>query len=149
MFLRNKNVYCKIEILGYEFHKAKHVEDLDWLNIRIEAQDDQYGWAASGSYLRASELRYFSNWFIDAFLQSEPETRKIDFLENEIAFEYDAYSRIFKVIFDYALHPKREKYDYEADSEYSISFKLDCDQGIEIMKTLKEMAEKYPIRQLA
>jgi len=149
IYLRENSVYCKIEIIGYEFTKSIYIEDLDWLLIRVEAYDEKFQWTGEGAFLRSSELVELSNWFQELFLSSKNEVSRIDFLENEISFEYDTSIKTLTVILDDNLHPKGKSYNFDTDNEYRLNFILDCSTSIKIIRSFNDLVEMYPKRTMS
>jgi len=145
IFIKDKTKQFILNIKNYEFLNSDILEDLDWLNIEILVSDDFNQWKASGPYLRTLDLTKLYLWFIKLNEGKEVESR-INFLENELSFEYKKDEQELSINLDFNLHPKGKKYDYNHDTEYKLIFELkNIDINI-ILKSLKKIINDFPIR---
>jgi hypothetical protein len=145
MNLRQENKIFILKILDYEFKDSNFNEDLNWLNIEIWAQDDYYKWSSKGPFLRVSELKELYNWF-NKLENNENEIDKIDFLENEISFQFLKKESRIIINLDFSFHPKKQNYIYGHDHEYKLSFDLNLFEIYKILKDLEQSILKFPER---
>ena len=144
-FLRDRDKKLKLIILGYEYMMSEVVEDLNWLNIEIIASDLKNNWSSSGSYLRTFDLVEMRSWFSD-IQEGKQVSKRLDFIEHELSFEYYEEKQELSVNLDYGLHPNGEGYRANVDSEYKMIFSLSAVNMDTLLATLKTLIDKFPIR---
>lgn len=134
-----------LEVKGYEFNESKFSEDLNWLNIEIWAQDDFYRWSAKGPFLRTIELKELYRWFNEIKAKTS-KTDRIDFLENELSFQFFKDKNQISVNLDFNFHPKKYKYTYGKDEEYKLFFDADFIDINKVITDLEILILKFPRR---
>ncbi|MGH1429388.1 MAG: WapI family immunity protein [Arenicella sp.] len=134
------NKRFELSVLGYQFENAEEYYDSNWLTISIKASDGNYDWEVHDSCLLTFELKEFRDW-LDA-----NKVGRFDFIENEISFSVDSSDELLNVILDFNFHPKGEKYSYEKDSEYILSFSFSKKQRADFIKFFDKILSSYPIR---
>ncbi|MCL9768862.1 hypothetical protein NAT47_00355 [Flavobacterium sp. HXWNR69] len=144
MVLKQQSVRFELRILDYQFLVSNFIDDLNWLNIEILAEDNFYSWKAKGAFLRTDELVELLNWFEQLYLNHETINEKLFFLENEISFEYYKELRQISVNLDFNFHPKKEKYVYGQDYEYKLFFELNKLNLEKILLSLRTLILKFP-----
>ena len=144
MMLRQEDRKFLLEIKGYEFNESKFSEDLNWLNIEIWAQDDFNKWNAKGPFLRTNELKELCLWFKG--IETKTNKSKIDFLENELSFQFFKEKNQISINLDFGFHPKKEKYVYGKDEEYKLFFDKDFIDTNKVVKDLEQLILKFPER---
>ena len=95
--LYNKGNYFKLYVLGFEFAESEYQEDLDWVNIEIDVKYNSTTWTARGAYLTINEISKIETWFSHISNFSIKKDR-LDFFENEIAFEFNKSQNILSII---------------------------------------------------
>lgn len=146
MILRQEDNFFSLKIIGYEFLNSNVPEDLNWLNIEISVKDSFYDWKSKGAFLETNELVDLLNWFDNVFSSNFENDNRIDFLENELSFEFYNKERYISVNLDFNFHPKKEKYQYGKDKEYKILFDLESLNGNDINSNLNSLILKFPNR---
>ncbi|MFQ6601769.1 hypothetical protein [Flavobacterium sp. C3NV] len=134
-----------LEIKGYEFDKSTFSEDLNWLNIQIWAHDDFNKWNAKGAFLRTNELKQLYLWF-KGIEDRKNEVDRIDFIENELSFQYFKDENRICINLDFDFHPKKERYVYGKDEEYKLFFDLNFINIKKLIQDLEQLILKFPER---
>lgn len=145
LFFKDINKQFRLNVLDYEFLSSHILEDLNWLTIEIYVSDNHNQWNARGAYLTTTDLSKLYSWFSEIEKFEEIGSR-IGFLEHELSFEYNEKDWELIINLDFDLHPKGKRYDYSKDIEYKMRFKMDDIDIRQVLKSLKKMIDKYPIR---
>jgi len=145
MILKQQDRKFLLEIKGYEFNESRFSDDLNWLNIEIWAQDNFNKWTAKGPYLRTNELKELYQWFNK--IETKTNTvSKINFLENELSFQFFKEKNQISINLDFAFHPKKERYVYGKDDEYKLYFDTDYIDINKVIRDLELLVLKFPER---
>ena len=144
MQLSNERSKFEVEILGYEFPNSKDKDDASWLLVRMTACIDDLSWSAVEPCLRAFELVELRDWF-ESFATDRPTVGTISFTEHELGFCLSNGDEI-RVNLDFRFHPNGKNYNYDADEEYVLSFKLDEVNINDILTSLSKSIERFPER---
>lgn len=145
MKLVDKNSMFSLDVLDFESHNSNLAEDLNWINIRIIAEDDKNKWSASGPFINTKELFELFLWFKKCNKNLEFSER-IDFIENEFSVEIDRVNNVILIYLDFDFHPKGKNYVYLKDSEYKLKFDLDFINMDEIIYSLQKLINEFPIK---
>ena len=144
MQLSNERSKLEVEILGYEFPNSKDKDDANWLSVRMTACTDDLSWSAVDSCLRTFELVELRDWF-ESFDTDTPTVENLSFAEHELGFCLSNGDEI-RVNLDFGFHPNGKNYNYDADEEYALSFKLDDVNINHILTSLSKSIERFPER---
>nr|WP_294859431.1 hypothetical protein [uncultured Fluviicola sp.] len=123
MYLKNNSSCFELKILSYSDSVASLQEDRDWLDVSIHVVDGSLEWQTTGTFLRVPELQIILNKLIEVFQKPTTSVERINLIENELAFSIGPNE--ISIHLDFYAHPKGKNYDYNEDSEYTISFILD------------------------
>lgn len=142
MQLSNKRNKFEVNILGYEFPNSRDKHDANWLSVRMTAGIDDLSWGAVDSCLRTYELAELRDWF-ESLVTDRTTIENICFTENELGFSLNNDNEIL-VKLDFGFHPNGNNYNYDADEEYVLNFKLDEINIIDILNSLSKSIERFP-----
>jgi hypothetical protein len=136
----------KLVIVGYQFENAQEFYDANWLNVKIEASDENYSWSAVDSCLLTVELKELHAW-LKSVDDSCKDATSIDFMEGELRFTYEPSRHIFNVVLNFNFHPKGDAYIYgeDGDSEYVMEFYLAKDDLIILAGQIEPFLKKFPV----
>ena len=146
LYLNNAKKYFKLKVLGYEFHNPEMAEDLNWLNIEVFARDGDCEWDSKGPFITTLEIQDLYKWISKLSNKPDKVQRRLDFIENELSFKLNKKRTKLIVNLDFSLHPKKESYDYDKDSEYELKFKIKDINIKHLIESIKQLTEEYPIR---
>ena len=131
-----QNAYQKI-IFSIHGHRERKDNFEDWLKVEVKVKDDLEG----KYYTRVSECMLFSEvldlleWF-EQILANKEKSTEIDFIEPELAFEYQNKKLIVLLCYDIA----PVSYDEEP---YELTFPLDDKTLAMIIKELGEAVASF------
>ncbi len=145
MFIFQNNIFFKLTVKSYEFLNSAHESDLEWLNIKIEAKDNFFEWTSNGAFITVSELDNLQKWFKEIKTKT-CKNKRMDFLENELSFQYFEEKKCISVNFDFSFHPKGNEYVYGKDKEYKIFFNIELLDLNKIINDLNFYILKFPKR---
>lgn len=144
--LKNQQNIFKLEVLNYEFHNSDFKEDLNWLDVRIYAEDKINRWTAQGPFLQTIDVISLLEWFRMIESNSDKVEKRLNFLEHELSFEV-IENKTIVVNLDFTFHPKGTDYDYDRDTEYRLYFDLNrIDLKKDLIPNLERLTLEFPVR---
>ena len=144
MKLSNRKSKLEISILGYEFPNSMDKFDANWLRVGITADDDAMTWTAVDSCLRTFELVELLSWF-ESISSGASNVKDLNFTEQELGFGFTEEHELL-VRLDFGFHPTGEKYDYDADKEVILRFKLAELNLSGVVDSLLKSIKQFPER---
>lgn len=148
MYIRGRNSFFKLEILGYEFPESTDKYDSNWLNVSVECLHCDTRWKQTGCYLRTIELVELFEW-LSCILRDEDYSHRLSFTEHEIAFEYDSKIGEITICLDFDCHPRGGQYRLNVDKEYRMAFNISNKDTRALTQKVVQLMEKFPVRNLS
>ena len=145
MILSDKEKFIKLSVLGYEFAHSEDEYDANWLLVEVQAKYRNRDWTLRDPCLLADELVELINW-LEHLSEKTNGVTSIEFMENELSFEFNPESMEFIIGLDWGLHPDGEHPDYRSSKKIFMPFVVSAKQIQSIIKPLKGYAKKFPVR---
>lgn len=145
IFLIDKDKKFTLEVLGYEFSSPDLFEDLNWVNVKINAREFNNEWSATSSVLTAVELQELYIW-LKNIRNENYEKPRINFIENEFSMGVDVQNKKIIIYLTFDFHPKGKLFDYGKDFEHELFFDLTLNRIDELLKGLQKLVRDFPIR---
>jgi hypothetical protein len=146
--LGNKDSKFEMTVIGYQFPQLGHKQyDADWLKIKVSAKHPRGSWVKTDPCLLTWELAELAVWF-HKIAENNSGDSNIEFMEPELRFEWFRESQnTLRVHLSYSLRPVWSPYSGpDAENDLYIDFAPNPETLKQIANSLREAAERFPVR---
>jgi hypothetical protein len=145
--IQNDSTKIVIEIEGYAYPFARDYWDANWLSVNVKifnninTSESELFYDNNDACLLTTELESLKAWFLSILDKNLQEVSQIEFMEPCISFNINR--DYLYVLLKYNLNPKYEK-DFE--SVYTLSFQLNKQIIVNLIKYVDNWIELFPER---